>query len=79
MLGPLSDEHLSFFTRNQEAFYFEEVSEAAEESRKLLMMSKEKANLYRERARKRAVQEPYFYRDRMLEILQHMQRIVDCP
>lgn len=74
MLAPSTTEHLSFFKKDKEAFFFDDTKEAIHLCKIILGLSHDQANKIRWRARNRSIQDGYDYRSRskqLLEILEH--------
>jgi spore maturation protein CgeB len=72
MLAPRTDEHVSFFSENQEACYFDSLGEAANRCHEILNWTVEKANTMRTQARHRSVRSAYGYEQRARQVLDGM-------
>lgn len=69
MLAPVSEEHLSFFESNKEAFFYESLEDCVETARHILSLSEDEAEAVRIAAAQRSIKSKYSYEDRAIEVL----------
>lgn len=75
MLAPESKEHTLFFESGKEAFFYANDEELITQTKRLLNLSQEEANLIRQRARQRSIQSGYTYKSRVDIVYQSLKKI----
>ena len=75
MLAPLTEEHVSFFEADREAFFYGGLEEAVEKARMLIGLKEEEAGRIRIAARNKSVTSGYSYRDRAVFARNEMKRL----
>ena len=75
MLAQRTDEHAAFYEEGKEAFFYDNAIECALIINKLLLFSKNEADVIRLAARKRCMTSKYSYKDRTYFVLETLKRI----
>lgn len=77
MLAPKTDEQLSFFCENTEAFYYDDMSDCLVKIKYILKMESSQIEKVRLNARNRCLNSPYSYRDRASQLINEISLLIN--
>lgn len=74
-LAPDTPDHQRYFVKDEEIFLYQDVKSCAEQAKKLLLVSSERAEVIRSKARKRSLESGYRYEDRAAQLYQILKTL----